>query len=79
MANLALAGLSALADLSALAGESLLADFNALAGESLLTVTFRLAVASFAADAGAATLRVDFGVDFEAELLLIRDFFVIAI
>jgi hypothetical protein len=74
----ALAGLSALADLSALAGLRALADLSALAGESLLAVVARLALES-SAEAGAATLRVAFDVDEDAELLLIRDFFVIAI
>lgn len=66
-ANFALAGLSTLPAFMANAG------FKTLAGASLW-----LAVASFAAAAGLETLALDFDVDLVAELLLIKDFFVIA-
>jgi hypothetical protein len=76
LANFALAGRSATAGVNLLlAGANLL-----LAGANLLLAgaSFWLAVASFAATAGLETLALDFDVDLVAELLLIKDFFVIA-
>jgi hypothetical protein len=79
LASLLLAGVNfALASLL-LAGVNFALASLLLAGVNFALASLLLADASFAAAAGAATLRVEFEVDFEVELLLIKDFFVIAI